>query len=162
MVICHIIFPRTFWAATSRFLLTFLWVKGVCKFPDASKKSPATPASNVVANKQENTSPSIYWKNKSRSESSKTCGWASIAMINCVVDPYESEAECPTWTNILRDLNPYLSENGLLNRFLTGFCSIVAFLLTNWYIKSLTLKKVIVKEKKNRLKKRRNMDNVSR
>ena len=70
------------------------------------------------------------------------CGWASIAMINCVVNPYESKAECPTWTNFLRDFNRYLSELGLLNRILTGFCSIVAILLTNWYMKSLTLKKV--------------------
>ena len=29
-------------------------------------------------------------------ESSKACGWASTAMIICVVDPHESEAECPT------------------------------------------------------------------
>ena len=47
---------------------------------------------------------------QSHIESSKARGWASIAMISCVVDPHESEAKCDTWTNILRDLNLYLSE----------------------------------------------------
>ena len=47
---------------------------------------------------------------QSHIESSKARGWGSIAMISCVVDPHESEAKCDTWTNILRDLNLYLSE----------------------------------------------------
>ena len=46
---CHIMLTRALWVATSRFLLIFLPVKGACKFPDASKKSQATPASNLVA-----------------------------------------------------------------------------------------------------------------
>ena len=60
-------------------------------------------------------------------ESSKACGWASIAMI-CVVDPHESEAKCDTWANILLDFNLYLIEIGVLNRIRTGFRSVVAFL----------------------------------
>lgn len=46
---CHIMFTRALWVATCRFLLIVLPVKGVCKFPDASKKSLTTPVSNLVA-----------------------------------------------------------------------------------------------------------------
>lgn len=46
---CHIMLTRALWVATSRFLLIVLPVKGAYKFPDASKKSLATPVSNLVA-----------------------------------------------------------------------------------------------------------------